>query len=345
MNGLLLVNLGTPDAPTPKAVRRYLREFLSDPRVLDINPVGRALLLHGVILRTRPKKSAHAYQSIWGRGVEEGVSPLLAWSRRLTAAVAANLGDTWRVALGMRYGNPSLASALDELQRYPLKKLIICPLYPQYASSSTGSSLERVMALVKDLPVVPPVTVVRDFFDDPGFIDSVAEVTREELATFTPDHILFSFHGLPERHVKATDPTGAHCLATPDCCARMCPANHACYRAQSHETARRVAERLGLVEGAWSIAFQSRLGRTPWIRPYTDEVLVELAKQGVRRLMVVTPSFVSDCLETLEEIGIRADEDFRQAGGSDFRAVPCVNAHPRWVKALSRLVLDTAGFP
>jgi ferrochelatase len=345
MNGLLLVNLGTPDAPTTSAVRRYLREFLSDPRVLDINPVGRALLLHGVILRVRPRKSAHAYQTIWGQGVTAGESPLLGWSKRLTAEVAASLGDTWRVALGMRYGNPSLASALDELQRYPLKKLIICPLYPQYASSSTGSTLERVMALVKDLPVVPPVVVVRDFFDDPGFIDSVTEVTREELARFTPDHVLFSFHGLPERHVRATDPTGAHCLASSGCCDRMVPANHACYRAQSHVTARLVAERLGLAPGSWSIGFQSRLGRTPWIQPYTDELLGKLVERGVKRLMVVTPSFVSDCLETLEEIGIRAEEDFRKAGGEALHAVPCVNAHPRWVKALTRLVLDTAGFP
>jgi protoporphyrin/coproporphyrin ferrochelatase len=343
MNGLLLINLGTPDAPTTPAVRRYLREFLWDRRVLDINPIGRAALLYGVILPFRPRKSAKAYRAIWGQGVEAGVSPLLAWTRRLAEEVAPKLGDDWKVVWGMRYGNPSLASAIAELQHLPLKRLVICPLYPQYASSSTGSSLDKVMDLIRKLPAVPAVTVIRDFYRDPGFIQAVAEVARDHLAEFKPDHVLMSFHGLPERHVKATDHSGTHCLANKNCCDRIVAANEACYRAQSYATARLVAAELGLEDGTWSVAFQSRLGRIPWIRPYTDEVLTGLAKDGKRRLLVLTPSFVADCLETLEEIGIRAHEDFVAAGGEDLRAVPCVNAHPTWVSALVRLVRDNAG--
>lgn len=199
------------------------------------------------------------------------------------------------------------------------------------------------MELVRGLPVVPPVTIIRDFYRDPGFINAVVEVARDHVADFKPDHVLLSFHGLPERQVKATDHSGKHCLADKSCCDRIVAANEACYRAQSFATARLVAAELGLAEGAWSVAFQSRLGRIPWIRPYTDEVLTGLAKDGKRRLLVLTPSFVSDCLETLEEIGIRAHEDFVAAGGEDLRAVPCVNAHPAWVSALGRLVRNHAG--
>lgn len=343
MNGLLLLNLGTPDAPTPRAVRRYLREFLWDYRVLDINPIGRAALLYGVILPFRPRKSAAAYKAIWGRGVQGDVSPLLAWTQALTAEVQASLGPTWRVASGMRYGNPSIASALETLREVPLDRLVVLPLYPQYASSSTGSSLEKTLDLLKGLPAVPPVDIVRDFFDDPGFIEANVAIGREHLEAFQPDHVLLSFHGLPERHVRATDPTGAHCLASEGCCDRMCDANFACYRAQSHATARLIAAGLGLPEGGWSIGFQSRLGRIPWIRPYTDEVLVALARRGVKRLMVMTPSFVADCLETLEEIGIRAEEDFKAAGGEALVAVPCVNDHPTWVQAVARIARAHAG--
>lgn len=342
MKGVLLVNLGTPDAPTTPAVRRYLREFLWDRRVLDINPVGRALLLYGVILPFRPRKSAAAYRKIWGRGVEAGVSPLLAWTERLATATQASLGDGWKVAFGMRYGRPTIAAGLAELQRYPLKELVIVPLYPQYASSSTGSSLEKVIALVKGLPVVPPLKIVRDFYADPGFIAAVAGVARDDLEVFKPDHVLFSFHGLPERQVTATDLGGNHCLKSGTCCDQMVAANHACYRAQSFATARLVAAELGLKPGSWSVSFQSRLGKIPWIKPYTDLVLKELADKGIKRLAVLTPSFVADCLETLEEIGIRAEEDFKAAGGEALLAVPCVNTDPRWVEALSTLIHKAA---
>jgi protoporphyrin/coproporphyrin ferrochelatase len=330
--GLLLLNLGTPDAPTKAAVRRYLAEFLSDPRVVDINPVARWLLLHLIILRTRPKKSAHAYQQIWGdRG-----SPLLYHSRDLAAAVADQLGDAWRVALGMRYGRPSIASAVAELRAAGVDRIVALPLFPQYASSSTGSAIEELFRVAAAGADVPAVQVVPPFFDDPGYVEAVAATARPVLDALGPDHVLFSFHGLPERHVVATDPSGAHCLRSADCCARLTEVNRRCYRAQSYATAAAVARALGLADGTWSVSFQSRLGRTPWIRPYTDVVLDELAARGVRKLAVLCPAFVADCLETVEEIGLRARDQLRAAGG-ELALVPSLNATPRWVEAVASI--------
>ncbi len=339
MNGLLLVNLGTPDAPTAPAVRRYLREFLSDPRVLDINPVGRALLLYGIILPFRPAKSAAAYQKIW----DERGSPLLFHGLDLAAGVRERLGGEWTVAFGMRYGQPTLEAALAELEAAGVDRIVVAPLYPQYASSSTGSTLERVFELASERAAVPTLTVLPDFYDQPTYVDAVAEVARPHLAEFGADHVLFSMHGLPERHVKATDYGGQHCLASAGCCDRIVAANRKCYRAQCYATARLVAARLGLEEGAWTVGFQSRLGRTPWIRPYTDVLIPELVgERDVRRLAVLCPSFSADCLETIEEIGIRAREQFEGCGGEALLQVPCVNAHPVWVDALADLVRHAA---
>jgi len=333
MNGLLLVNLGTPDAPTAPAVRKYLAEFLSDPRVLDMNPVGRWLLLHGVILRTRPKQSAEAYQKVW----TEAGSPLLIHGEALARGVAEALGDGWHVELGMRYGSPGLEGALDRLEAAGAERVVVFPLYPQYASSSTGSTLERLYRLAAKRPVVPAFGVVGDCYDAPGFLDATVAVANESLADFAPDHVLFSFHGLPERQVRATDLTGSHCLASDGCCDNVTQRNRACYRAQSFATARALAARMNLAPDGWTVGFQSRLGKIPWIRPYTDELLVSLAEQGVRRLAVLCPSFVADCLETLEEIGMRAHESFVAAGGEDLRAVPCVNSHPTWIAQVAEL--------
>jgi ferrochelatase len=339
MHGALLVNLGTPDAPTTPAVRRYLREFLSDPRVIDIPAVARALLLYGVILPFRPKKSAAAYRQVW---TDRG-SPLLFHTQDLTAAVAERLGPGWRVAMAMRYGNPGLDTALASLQQAGVDRIVVLPLYPQYASSSTGSSLERLYTLAAAMPVTPPLQTVPDFYDHPGFLDAAAAIARPLIAAFEPDHVLMSFHGLPERQIRATDFSGSHCLASPDCCAAIVPANRSCYRAQSYATARGLAQRLDLAPTATSVSFQSRLGRTPWIKPWTDEVLVDLAKRGVRRLAVMCPSFVADCLETLEEIGIRADETFREAGGEALTLIPCVNSDPRWADAVARMLRAAVG--
>ncbi|MFN7133932.1 MAG: ferrochelatase [Myxococcales bacterium] len=334
MNGLLLINLGTPDAPTTPAVRRYLREFLSDPRVIDLSPVGRWLLLNLVILPFRPAKSAHAYQKVW---TDRG-SPLLFHSVDFTEKVRARLGARWKVELGMRYGAPSLASALEKLKAAHVERLVVLPLYPQYSSAANGSSLEEIFRVLGPLPAVPPLLALEEFFDDPGFIDAFAAVGRPVLDEKRPDHVLFSFHGLPERQVKATESVPGHCAFDEGCCARISEANRHCYRAQSFATARLIAERLGLPAERWSVSFQSRLGRTPWIKPYTDEVLPALRARGVRRVAVFCPAFVADCLETLEEIAIRAREDFLSQGGEDLTLVPSLNATDAWVDAAVAMV-------
>jgi ferrochelatase len=330
--GLLLINLGTPDAPTTPAVRRYLAEFLSDPRVIDINPVGRALLLHGVILRTRPAKSAHAYQTIWD---PQTGSPLLHHSQQLAAGVAAALGESWRVELAMRYGNPSIPAALDKLAAAAVDRIVMLPLYPQYAASSTATSVARVMELQTASWDVTPIDVVPAFHADPGFLAAWEAVARPVLADARPDHVLFSFHGLPERQIQKSDPSGNHCLRSDTCCDSLGPQNHRCYRAQSYATARALAARLAITD--YTVCFQSRLGRTPWITPHTDVVLDEVANKGVKRLAVFCPAFVADCLETLEEIGIRAKAQFLAAGGEELVLVPSLNATPAWIAAVAAM--------
>jgi len=330
-SGLLLINLGTPDAPTSAAVRRYLRQFLSDPRVLDMNALGRKLLLELVILPRRPRKSAHAYQQVWG---ERG-SPLLFHSQDLVAGVQARLGDTWKVALGMRYGKPSIATALEALRE--CDRIVTLPLFPQYASSSTGSALEEVFRVAGAITNVPRIEVAPPFYDDPGYIAAFTAVGRPVVDELAPDHVLFSFHGLPERHMRASDDSGAHCLRSETCCDAIIPANRHCYRAHCFATARALAASMALAPGSWTISFQSRLGRTPWIKPYTDHVLDELAKAGVKKLAVFCPAFVADCLETLEEIGLRARDQFKAAGGTDLALVPSLNATPAWIEAVSNL--------
>ena len=327
--GLLLINLGTPDAPTTPAVRRYLREFLSDPRVIDINPVGRALLLNLIILPFRPAKSAHAYRSIWDptRG-----SPLLAYSRDLAAGVQQKLGAGWHVELAMRYGTPSIPSALEALRAAAVDRIVVLPLYPQYAASSTATSVARVMELVGARWDTIPLDIVPAFYADEGFLASFATVAAPVLAETRPDHVLFSFHGLPERQIKKSDPSGAHCLRDGSCCDAIGPRNASCYRAQCYATARELARRLQLTD--YTVCFQSRLGRTPWIQPHTDVLLDELAKAGKKRLAVLCPAFVADCLETLEEIGIRAREQFKAAGGDELTLVPSLNASPAWIDAV-----------
>jgi ferrochelatase len=330
--GLLLSNLGTPADPSPSAVRRYLAEFLADPRVLDINALGRWALLNLIILPTRPKKSAAAYAKIWG---EDG-SPLLSHGRALQQAVQAKLGDAWIVELGMRYGEPSIGGALDRLRAQAVDLIVFLPLYPQYAASSTGSSIEELYRLVAGRWVTPAIATVPAFYDEPGFVRAFAEVGRPVVAEARADHVLFSYHGLPERQVQKTDDTGQHCLRSASCCDRIVDANRNCYRAQCYATTRALVDALAL-SVPHSVSFQSRLGRTPWIKPYTDEVMPELAKQGARRLVVFCPAFVADCLETLEEIGIRAKQDWLAAGGESLTLVPSLNATPAWVEAVATM--------
>ena len=331
-HGLLLINLGTPDEPTTAAVRRYLREFLGDPRVIDINAVGRKLLLELIILPTRPAKSAHAYRSIWD---EKRGSPLMYHSQDLAAGVAAKLGAEWRVQLAMRYGKPSIPTGLDALIAAGVDRIVVLPLFPQYASSSTGTAVARVMELAQQAWTVPSLDFVPAFFDDAGFLDAFAAIGKQSLAEAKPDHVLFSFHGLPVRQVTKTDTTGAHCFKTETCCDTL--ANPSCYRAQCFHTARSLAARLGLTSDGYTVCFQSRLGRTPWIQPYTDVVLDELAKKGVKRLAVMCPAFVADCLETIEEIGMRARDQFKAGGGEELVLVPSLNSTPAWVAAVASI--------
>lgn len=347
LKGLMLVNLGTPDAPQTADVRRYLREFLWDKRVLDIPAIPRALLLYGAILPFRPQRSAEAYRQIWD--AKRG-SPLMFHGEDLTAGVSEALGDSWVVEFAMRYGTPTIARALDALEGAGCERIYVLALYPQYASSSTGSTRAHIFELAAARPHVPPITLLPDFYDHPEFIDAQAQLAEETFGDAPPDHVLFSFHGVPERQIKATDlsslvpgQTGAWCLEKAGCCDTINHSNRACYRAQCMATARALVARLGLQPGEWSVSFQSRLGRTPWIQPFTDEVLPKLAESGVKRVAVMCPSFVADCLETVEEIGIRAREDFTGAGGTELLRVPCVNAHPRWVSGVVAMARDAAG--
>ncbi len=330
--GALLVNLGTPRSPRPRDVRRYLREFLSDPLVLDMPAAARWLLLHAVILPFRPRRSAAAYAKIW---TDEG-SPLLVHGRALRSAVAERLGDDFAVELAMRYGEPAIGGALDRLAAAGVRRIVALPLYPQYSLAATESTVQEVTRAARRARA-PEVAFLPPFYDAPGFLGATARLARERLEAFRPDFVLMSYHGLPERQVRRTDRTGRHCLEREDCCAAVSAANRDCYRAQCFATTRALAAALALPPERTGTAFQSRLGRTPWIEPYTDRVLPELAARGVRRLAVLCPSFVADCLETIEEIGIRAREQWASCGGESLLLVPCVNAEPDWADAVAQM--------
>lgn len=332
---VLIVNLGTPDAPSPRKVRRYLREFLSDPRVLDIPALGRWILLNLFILPFRPRKSAEAYEKVWAASG----SPLLANTRAFTDKIRTLMPEGWEVEFAMRYGNPSIESTLETLLAHSPEELVILPMYPQYSSASTGSSLEKVFSLLGARWNVPSVRVVGPFFADPGFLDACASMGRPHLESFAPDHILFSYHGLPERQIRKSESYQGHCLKADDaCCATLSWKNNYCYRAQCFETSRQLARRLGLAPDQYTNCFQSRLGRTPWIKPYTDLVVAELGRQGKRKLLVFEPSFTADCLETLEEISLRAQATFLEAGGKELRLVPSLNSSDAWVRAAMELI-------
>jgi ferrochelatase len=299
--------------------------------VLDMPAPLRFLLLELVILPFRPRRSAHAYRKIW---TPEG-SPLRVHGRALAHALAAELGPGFAVELGMRYGEPSIRDALARLAARAPARLIALPLFPQYSTAATGSALAKIEAEHARLGGLPPLETLGAFYAEPGFVAAFAQVARDRLAAFGPDFVLFSYHGLPERQVKALDATGRHCLASAGCCDAILAANRDCYRAHCFATTRALASSLGLAPGATATAFQSRLGRTPWIRPYTDLLLPELAARGHRRLAVLCPSFVADCLETLEEIGLRAREQWLGLGGEDLLLVPSLNAEPAWVAAIA----------
>jgi len=334
LTGVLLAQLGTPASPAISDVRRYLREFLSDPRVIDLPAPARWLLVNLVIAPFRAPVSARAYQAVW----TPAGSPLLVNSRAFAEALRRELGAGFRVALGMRYGEPRLADALAELCDAGVSRVVAFPLYPQLAESSTGTAIAAIRDAAAKRPTAPPISFVAPFFSQPGFIAALAEELRPALARGA-DHVLFSYHGLPERHVRAADPTRVHCLASESCCEAPPGAVLAsCYRAQCFATTRALSRALALPAERTTSAFQSRLGRDPWIKPWSDEELPRLAGRGVKRLAVVCPSFVADCLETLEEVGIRARDQWRALGGEELALVPCVNASRAWVRAAAELV-------
>ena len=333
--GLLVVNLGTPDSPNVPEVRRYLREFLSDPRVIDIPAWQRALLLNTVILPFRPAKSAAAYKKIW---TDEG-SPLLVHGEALVKKLRAALGDSVPVELGMRYGEPSLRTAIGKLTEAGVDRIVAFSLFPHYASSSWGTAVEKIAEEVARLTVTPALNLLPVYYDHPAFIRSLAAVTRPQLEA-PYDKLLLSYHGLPERHMRATDATQKHCLEKTDCCAAVVAANSSCYRAQCYATTRALTAALELPDSKVEVAFQSRLGRTPWIQPFTDVRLEALPSEGVKRLVVAVPSFTADCLETVEEIGMRGREAFLAAGGEELRLVPCLNAEDSWVEGILEIVAE-----
>ena len=333
--GLLLINLGTPETPDVPDVRRYLREFLSDPRVIDIAPIRRWLFLNLVILPFRPRASAKAYRKIW----EERGSPLLFHGHDLVEATGKLLGDDFDVRLAMRYQRPSIGEALGRFREHGVERIVVFPLFPQYSSAAWGSAVEKVFAEAGRLWNLPSIQVVPAFYDHPAFIQAFATVASPVLEAAGAERIIMSFHGLPERHLAKSDDThGAHCLAAPGCCDRIDQRNQYCYRTHCFATARALATALGLGETEYEVTFQSRLGRSPWTRPYTDVRIKELAAEGVKRVAVIVPSFVADCLETIEEIGIRAKEDFESRGGECLTLVPSLNSADCWARAVIEII-------
>lgn len=334
--GILLVNLGTPDEPRTAEVRRYLREFLSDPRVIDIPKFFRYLLLYLIVLPLRSPKSAKAYREVW---TSEG-SPLKIHTRHLAEKLQRNMADGFVVKYAMRYQSPSIGSALRSFKKQGVDRITIMPLYPQYSSAATGSSLEKVFAELSAEWNVASIRVVPPFYNHPSFIDSVSQMITEDINSFQPDMLVMSYHGLPERHCSKSDLTEEHCFQKPNCCEKMTATNSYCYRAQCHQTSVSLAKACGLNSANWMMTFQSRLGRTPWIKPYTDLELEKLPVKGIKKVLVVCPSFVADCLETLEEIQIRAKEDFIKVGGEDLRLVPCVNSQNHWVDNIEKILRE-----
>jgi ferrochelatase len=334
--GVLLVNLGSPDSPSTGDVRRYLREFLMDGRVMDAPYPIRFGVVHGCILPFRPRHSAEAYRSIWS---SEG-SPLVVTSRKVRDKLQPHTAVPIEVA--MRYQNPSIESAVRSLVRQRVDQILVIPLFPHYAMSSYETAVERVKTVAGNLAPNVLLEVVPPFYQDPGYIAALVASAESHLAQ-DYDHLLFSFHGLPERHLRKADPTGCHCLVKADCCEKDGPAQATCYRSQCFKTVKAFVKRAGVPEGKYAIAFQSRLGRDPWLKPYTDQMLEHLAGNGVKKLLVICPAFVADCLETLEEIGLRGREAFLHAGGHEFTMIPCLNEHPLWIGFLQRLIDDFAG--
>lgn len=333
--GILLVNLGTPDSPSTADVRKYLDQFLMDERVIDINPVGRTLLVKGVIVPFRGPKSAKLYKEIW---TKEG-SPLLIYSKKVKASIEERLGSDYQVELAMRYQSPSIPDALERLKQAKVDSIKVVPLFPQYASASTGSVHQLVMETVSKWQAIPPISLVNNYYDHPGMIKVFADNARKYMNQQW-DHILFSFHGIPQRQMRKADVSGVHCLQVNDCCKTITENNKFCYSAQCHQTAALIVKELELDPSKHTLCFQSRLGNDPWMKPYTSDVLKELAGKGVKRILVLCPAFVSDCLETLYEISFEYQEEFEKLGGEKIQLVESLNDNPGWIDTLEDIIIN-----
>lgn len=330
--GVLFVNLGSPESTKVEDVKTYLDEFLMDKYVIDVPFLLRALLVRGIILRKRPEKSAEAYRKIWW---DEG-SPLIVLSKRMKAKVEQKVSVP--VSLAMRYGNPSIESGLQELSDKGVTEVLLFPLYPQHAMASTQTILVLAEEIRKKKFPHITFTIVPAFYNQPDYIRNLANSIKEKLEGFDYDHLLFSYHGIPERHIRKTDVTKSHCKIDKSCCSTPSPAHQFCYRHQCFETTRQVVELLGIPKDKYSETFQSRLAGDKWLEPYTDVEINKMPEKGIKKLAVVTPAFVADCLETLEEIAMEANHQFKENGGEEFKFIPCLNDDDEWCKTLSRWV-------
>ncbi len=332
MKGVLLVNLGSPESPTPKDVKPYLDEFLMDKYVIDVPYLLRAFLVRGIILRKRPEKSAEAYAKIW---TKEG-SPLIVLSKKMHQKVE-KLVDI-PVALAMRYGTMTILKGLQELHDKGVTEVMLFPLYPQHAMASTTTILVLAEELrAKHFPNMK-FNIVPAFYNKPDYIQALANSMKKHLEGFEYDHLLFSYHGIPERHIRKTDVTKSHCKIDGSCCNTPSPAHEFCYRHQCYETTKQVVKLLGIPEGKYSQTFQSRLAGVKWLQPYTDVEINKMPEKGIKKLAVVTPAFVADCLETLEEIAMEANHQFKEHGGEEFLAIPCMNDEDEWCSVVANWI-------
>ncbi|MGF1638434.1 MAG: ferrochelatase [Cyclobacteriaceae bacterium] len=333
--GVLLVNLGTPDSPSVPDVRKYLREFLMDGRVIDFPFIPRWMLVNLIIAPFRSPKSAKIYKQLW----EERGSPLMFHSQDVRTKLQALLGSEYIVALGMRYQQPSIESALQILRKQHVSEILVIPLFPQYASATTGSVIDKVMEITKKWQVIPNISFVSQFHEHELFIESFAQIARKYLEEREFDHILFSYHGIPERQIKKAS-VDNYCRLSDQCCSVYHAKNRFCYRAQCFQTTRLLAESLNIPDDKYTVVFQSRLGKDPWIKPYADETIKQLAQNGIKSILIFSAAFVADCLETTIEVGDEFKEIFEENGGEHWQMVESLNSNDSWVACLQSIVLD-----
>lgn len=331
---VLLINLGTPDSPSVPDVKKYLKEFLSDPRVIDKSKLFRAVIVNGIIVPKRAPKSAKIYQELWD--LWGGESPLLTYGYKVQELTQERLGNDADVFFAMRYQSPSLELELEKIQKGNYERIIVLPMYPHYASSSTGSTIEKVMEIVSKWWAVPEISIISQFYDHAKYIDAfVARANQYDVKSF--DHVLFSYHGLPIRHLDKVYTNGSECKDH-DCENEVADDAKFCYKALCYETTRLIADKLGLKKEDYTVAFQSRLGRDPWIQPFSDVVVADKAKEGVKKMLAFSPAFIADCLETSIEIGDEYQEIFEEHGGEKIQLVESLNDHPLWIDCIEDLV-------